>query len=100
MATLDLGTDRMYGHVKANENRTTFLAFIHEEGQYGTPLFAVLRQTRAHPELGGTGPAGQGAPPLPDTPRSDLGRPGLAGLRPANVRRRFSPPDSREHGRP
>ena len=27
MAALDLGTDRMYGHVKANKNRTTFLAF-------------------------------------------------------------------------
>ena len=27
MAALDLGTDKMYGHVKANKNRTTFLAF-------------------------------------------------------------------------
>jgi transposase len=27
MAALDLRTDRMYGHVKANKNRTTFLAF-------------------------------------------------------------------------
>ena len=27
MAALDLGTDRMYGHVKLNKNRTTFLAF-------------------------------------------------------------------------
>ncbi len=26
-AALDLGTDKMYGHVKANKNRTTFLAF-------------------------------------------------------------------------
>ena len=26
-AALDLGTDRMYGHVKVNKNRTTFLAF-------------------------------------------------------------------------
>jgi len=24
---LDLGTDKMYGHIKANKNRTTFLAF-------------------------------------------------------------------------
>ena len=27
MAALDLRTDKMYGHVKANKNRTTFLAF-------------------------------------------------------------------------
>jgi len=27
MAALDLSTDKMYGHVKANKNRTTFLAF-------------------------------------------------------------------------
>ncbi len=27
LAALDLGTDRMYGHVKLNKNRTTFLAF-------------------------------------------------------------------------
>jgi len=27
MAALDLGTDKMYGHIKANKNRTTFLAF-------------------------------------------------------------------------
>ena len=27
MAALDLSTDRMYGHVKLNKNRTTFLAF-------------------------------------------------------------------------
>jgi len=27
MAALDLGTDKMYGHVKLNKNRTTFLAF-------------------------------------------------------------------------
>jgi transposase len=27
MAALDLGTDKMYGHVKVNKNRTTFLAF-------------------------------------------------------------------------
>src|SRR5260370_15177771 len=27
MAALDLGADKMYGHVKANKNRTTFLAF-------------------------------------------------------------------------
>ncbi len=27
MAALDLGTDRMYGHVRLNKNRTTFLAF-------------------------------------------------------------------------
>ena len=27
MAALDLGTDRMYGHVKLNKNRTTFLTF-------------------------------------------------------------------------
>ncbi len=26
-AALDLGTDKMYGHVKVNKNRTTFLAF-------------------------------------------------------------------------
>jgi transposase len=26
-AALDLGTDKMYGHVKLNKNRTTFLAF-------------------------------------------------------------------------
>ncbi|HSH62255.1 MAG TPA: IS630 family transposase, partial [Acidimicrobiales bacterium] len=26
-AALDLGTDKMYGHVKSNKNRTTFLAF-------------------------------------------------------------------------
>ncbi len=26
-AALDLGTDKMYGHVKANKNRTTFLTF-------------------------------------------------------------------------
>jgi hypothetical protein len=24
---VDLGTDKMYGHVKVNKNRTTFLAF-------------------------------------------------------------------------
>lgn len=27
MAALDLGTDKMYGHIKLNKNRTTFLAF-------------------------------------------------------------------------
>ncbi len=27
MAALDLGTDRMYGHIKLNKNRVTFLAF-------------------------------------------------------------------------
>ena len=27
MAALDLATDTLYGHVKANKNRTTFLAF-------------------------------------------------------------------------
>lgn len=27
MAAYDLGTDTMYGHVKTNKNRTTFLAF-------------------------------------------------------------------------
>jgi transposase len=27
MAALDLGTDKLYGHIKPNKNRTTFLAF-------------------------------------------------------------------------